>query len=676
MKTSINRRIALQAALFALAATGCRQVRETVVPPSATSLTPTGTTQLPIAIGTPTATSTTSPTPTQTATPDVWSPSLAVHATRLGSIAYGEVNDVTWSPDGKLIAVASSTSIRLYETDNFQYVQTLGIGGAYFVAFSPNGAVLAALKRQELALYDLAHERNMTIPITTFGYYPSGMAFSPDSKSIVTCGWTSEGGGVHIWDAATGSLLQSFDLPDSPTSLAVNPDGTQFAVGSRNGMVKVWDITNNFASRYLQSGLAAPNDWIESMAYRPDEQQLAIENDNKVRIYDPVSDSVISDLYGGSQVFAVAYSADGRLLAFGGEDSQIYLVNPDTGEIVRTLHNPRGLITALRFSPNGSKIVSLSDDEGVRFWEVESGSLLQTLDGYSDGIFSFAFTPDGRDLFFGDRLGALQMWDVASQTLTSTLIERSSEEALDWIYSLTISADGSLMASATSNRITLWALPERKQLRVLKGHEALITDLVFTPDSKTLISTGWDAVVRLWDTDTGEERLVLRGHERHVEGAALTNDGEFVSVGDQTVRFWSWKSGNALGVLRREDLTYEEDILTNVKFNPQTKLAALIDVSRVQIWDAAGEQWNLLHEFTANFALNGMSFDPLGSLLAFGSDNGVVRVMDTASGGILIELGSDADGNIQQVSFSPDGRLLAAAFLNGEIKLWGVNRID
>jgi WD40 repeat protein len=672
--STINRRTALQAAMLALAAAGCRQIRETVVPKTATSLPPTGTPQVPIATETPTTASTTSPTPTETATPEVWSPSVAVHATQLGSIGYGDLTDAAWSPNGKIIAISSRTSIRFYETDNFYDVQTMGIGGAYFVAFSPTDAVLAALKRQELVIFSLANQLSMTMPITTDFYYPSGLVFSPDGKSIITCGWADAGDGIHIWDTATGSLLQTFGMPSDATSLAINPDGTQFAVGSRNGEVKVWDITNGFASRSLQIGLVDPNGWITGMAYRPNGQQLAIENHDQVRVCDPLSGSMISDLLAGGQVYAIAYSPDGQLLAFGGENSLIYLVNPDTGDTVRTLDNPRGQITTLRFSPDGSKILSLSDDEGVRFWDVASGNLLQTLDGYSDGIFSLAFTPDGRNLFFGDRLGGLQMWDVASQTLTATLLERSKNEDSDWIHSLTISADGQLMASATSSLISIWNLSKRKQLRVLKGHEALITDLVFTPDNKTLISTSGDGTIRLWDTNTGKERIVLRGHERGVEGAALTNDGEFVTVGDQTVRFWSWKTGNALGVLRREDLT-QADTLLNVKVNPQTKFAAVMDTFHVQIWDAAGDQWNLLHEFATGIGLDGMSFDPSGSLLAFGSDSGLLRVMDTASGEILITLEPEVEDNIQQVSFSPDGRLLAASYLNGEIKLWGVNRI-
>jgi WD40 repeat protein len=570
------------------------------------------------------------------------------------------------------VAVSSLISIRLYETTNFQYLQTVGTGGAHMVAFSPDGATLAALTSTDLALYDLATGRSMFRMHTTG--CPTGLAFSPDGKSIFTSARGDNG--IHVWDVITGSLQQTLDIGEAATSLASNPDGTQFAVGNKLGTVVSWDTRHGFTPQIVQSGSKEPAGWVYSMAYSPNGEQLAVTHENEIRLYDAHTGLLIRSLSGDDLVFAVAYSPRDRFLAAGGdsggEAAPIYLMDPDTGETLRTLQNPHGGVQTLRFSPDGSVLISLSSDQAVRFWDVASGSLLGALDGYTVSMFSIAFTPDGHHLFSGERLAALRMWDVKTQQPIATLVENSVTELPGSVYELAISPDGSLLASADARLITLWTLPTRERYLTLKGHEALVTGLVFTPDSKTLISSSWDGTIRLWDASTGAERKVVLGYTYAVSGVTLADGEEFVSAGDQTVRIWNWRTGAALGVLRREDIDLPFETLTDVKFCRQTKLVAIMDLHHVQLWDAAGDQWRKLHEFTGT-GLEGMDFDPSGKLLAFGSDTGLVRVMDTGSGEILTTLDSGSDTNIFQISFSPDGRLLAVAIHNGEVQLWGIN---
>jgi len=65
-------------------------------------------------------------------------------------------------------------------------------------------------------------------------------------------------------------------------------------------------------------------------------------------------------------VRAVAYSADGKMLATGGEDATTRLWDAETGKQLSVLHGHTGFVTAIAFSANGRLLVTASED--VRPW--------------------------------------------------------------------------------------------------------------------------------------------------------------------------------------------------------------------------------------------------------------------------------------------------------------------
>jgi RNA polymerase sigma factor (sigma-70 family) len=84
-------------------------------------------------------------------------------------------------------------------------------------------------------------------------------------------------------------------------------------------------------------------------------------------------------------------------------------------------------------------------------------------------------------------------------------------------------------------------------------HDGKVNALAYSPDNKWLASTGADAVIRLWDAETGKAGLELRGHQGAIHCLAFVPTGEgkpaeiLVSAGfDKTIRFWDLKTGQEL----------------------------------------------------------------------------------------------------------------------------------
>ena len=89
-----------------------------------------------------------------------------------------------------------------------------------------------------------------------------------------------------------------------------------------------------------------------------------------------------------------------------------------------------------------------------------------------------------------------------------------------------------------------------EQKQVFTGHTALISDVVFSPDGKTL------ATVRLWDTETGEHKDTLTGHTHWVEAVAFGWKDTH-----NTLRLWDTETGKPKGTL----------IVVSVFFSPDGK---------------------------------------------------------------------------------------------------------
>jgi uncharacterized caspase-like protein len=85
----------------------------------------------------------------------------------------------------------------------------------------------------------------------------------------------------------------------------------------------------------------------------------------------------------------------------------------------------------------------------------------------------------------------------------------------------------------------------------MTGHTANIRATAFSPDSRLLASSGYDALVKLWDTATGREIITLNGHSLNVNTLAFSPDGKLLVSGsdDGSARLWDVNSGETLATL-------------------------------------------------------------------------------------------------------------------------------
>ncbi|MDE0426753.1 MAG: T9SS type A sorting domain-containing protein [Candidatus Poribacteria bacterium] len=169
---------------------------------------------------------------------------------RLGK---GDINEITYSPDGTLLAVASSIGIWIYDTQTGEEVALFvgHTGWVRSVAYSPDSNTLASGSADNtIRLWGAWTGTHLRILSGHTGWVRS-VAFSPDGTTIAS---GSSDNTLHLWNTQTGTHLRTLSGHTNRVySVAFSPDGTTIASGSWDGTVLLWELVPSPTSNAILS---------------------------------------------------------------------------------------------------------------------------------------------------------------------------------------------------------------------------------------------------------------------------------------------------------------------------------------------------------------------------------------------------------------------------------------
>ena len=299
-------------------------------------------------------------------------------------------------------------------------------GPVFSVAFSPDGKTLAGAGDTSLRLWVVATRRPIGHPFTG----PTGgiisVAFSPDGKTLAGGGGAQ---GVRLWDVGTGHQIRNHLTGHTGPvgSVAISPDGKTLAGAGAHG-VRLWDLTTG---RQIDDLLTGRTNWVGSVAFSPDGKTLAGGGGydglrSRVWLWDMDTGRPIGHRLTRSDggIGSVAFSPDGKTLATGSVDGTVRLWDVTTGHPVRDLFtgHTNGVysVGSVAFSPDGKTLASGGISGTVRLWDVATGRPIgHPLVGHTGPVSSVAFSPDGKTLASASVDGTVRLWDVATGGATT-----------------------------------------------------------------------------------------------------------------------------------------------------------------------------------------------------------------------------------------------------------------
>ena len=297
--------------------------------------------------------------------------------------------------------------------------------------------------------------------------------------------------------------------------------------------VEIWQSGN---VRLLHTLKGHSND-IYSIAFSLDGELLATgSSDRTVKLWYHRTGELVHTQEGDSYIDqSIAFSADEQFLASYVWDKTITLWHPHTKELLRTLEGHSDYVLFVTFSFDSQLLASSSCDDTIKLWNPHTGALLHTLEGHSGNVNYLAFSPDGELLASGGFDGTIKLWYTHSGELLDTLEGHSK-----YVSSLAFSPDGQLLASGSSdNTIKVWR-PQAGN-SVPANCEFPVT----SPDRSLLVKANYDWRTETWNLeiiDAATDKLLetLPGHSGSIEQVIFSEDGNtMVSLGgDLVIKVW------------------------------------------------------------------------------------------------------------------------------------------
>ncbi|NES21728.1 MAG: hypothetical protein F6K41_23070, partial [Symploca sp. SIO3E6] len=365
--------------------------------------------------------------------------------------------DVSFSPDGKLIASASrDRTVQLWH---------------------PNGSLVTTLK---------GHQDSVT-----------NVSFSADSQLIVSGSWD---GTVKLW-RSDGNLIRTFQSNISQlSSVSLSSNGQLIASGGGKGTIKLWSVNGK-----LVKTLEKQQGEVQHVSFSPDGNIVASASEDKTIKLWSLEGKLLQTLEGhGGKVNCVVFSPNGKLIASASDDQTVRLWNYQ-GKLLKTFPKDEQKILEVAFSTDGQLIASGSDDNTVKLWTVE-GKLLKTLKGHSDSVTSVSFSASAIQNWYLDNDESSLTANISSPYPVSSIpvLASASYDKTIKIWSLDnqsrvilqghqepvrdvqFAPDSQLIATVgDDSTVKLWHR-NGKLIKTLKGHGARIDSLSFSADGQRL----------------------------------------------------------------------------------------------------------------------------------------------------------------------------------------------
>ena len=367
-----------------------------------------------------------------------------------GQPFYRELTSVALSPDGEMLAMGSGAFLR--------------DGPMKAPVSSPLPIKLQHLRTGQPAL-----------ALADSGDGVFKLVFSNDGALVAGAGG---GRTVRLWDSGTGKLLAHWSGHSaSIRALAFAPGRGLLASAGLDQTIRLWPLPEGKNPVVLGGKTGA----ISSLAFSPDGTILAAGTRNanemlgemvvdrtkraEIRLWDLASGQIRKNLAGHfGEVFAVAFSPDGRLLASGGTDAVVRVWEVDSGNQFAALRGHTQPVTEVAFTPDGRTLLSASRDQTIKLWNLAAGTQVLTLRGDAGAVLALSLSASGHEIAVACENNSALVWRAARPTEVVADIRKQAKDLVQTLFDSVLLKSEVVRLLATTEGISTPVLAEASYL--------------------------------------------------------------------------------------------------------------------------------------------------------------------------------------------------------------------
>ncbi|KRX14709.1 Notchless -like protein 1 [Trichinella nelsoni] len=328
------------------------------------------------------------------------------------------------------------------------------------------------------------------------------------------------------------------------------------------------------------------------------------------------------------------------------------------------------VISAL-FSHDGRYMASGSGDRTVRFWDLNT-ELPQFTCSHTDWVLCLSWSPDGQRLASGCKEGKICIWDPETgKQIGKTLVGHKL-----WITCLCwepLHQQGTARLLASSSKdhdIRIWDVVLNQTLRVLSGHTASVSCIRWGGEG-LIYSASQDRTLKMWRVDKGILCRTFQGHGHWVNTIALNTDYVLRTGAFDPKDFRN--DGTTLPATSAQEL---KNIALNryKKFtrNEPEMLVSGSDDFTLFLWSPSTSKKPLARMTGHQQLINQVLFSPDGRIIASASFDHSIKIWCGKTGKFLHTLRGHVQ-SVFQISWSSDSRLLVSGSADSTLKLWDIS---
>ncbi|XP_048508800.1 notchless protein homolog 1 [Athalia rosae] len=324
-----------------------------------------------------------------------------------------------------------------------------------------------------------------------------------------------------------------------------------------------------------------------------------------------------------------------------------------------------------------------------------------SLEGHKEAVISVAFSPNGQHLASGSGDTTVRFWDIHTQTPHFTC-----ESHKHWVLCIAWAPCGNKLVSACKNgSIVLWDPESGKQVgKTMTGHKMWVTSLSWepfhsNPECRYLVSASKDCDLRIWDTTLGQTTRVLAGHTKSVTCVKWGGRGLIYSASqDRSIKVWRaldgilcrtleghahWvntlalntdyvlRTGSYYPMEKSEDLTPLERATKRYDSVGEERMVSGSDDFTLFLWIPDKDKKPIARMTGHQQLINDVKFSPDGRLLASASFDKSIKLWDGKTGKYITSLRGHVQA-VYSVSWSADSRLLVSGSADSTLKVWSM----